>query len=227
MGKPLYDDIPPENRHREITKRRLDRRENLIPGRCSECVLLKEFCACSRLDTLPKFDAPAVTVVMHNKEKFKCSNTVKIISKIIVGSETLIDGIDDDRITQLSDGNSFILYPSEDAVGWAELPGGRDRVIVLDGTWRQAKRFNKILPLTIPRVKIQPQTLSKFLCRTQVRLDRVCTVEALALLMEDMGRPEIAESLEAGLQALQEQYNLQCFGTAERPENRMKAKPKH
>eukprot|EP01135_Chromosphaera_perkinsii_P010221 Nk52_evm1s2055 gene=Nk52_evmTU1s2055 len=60
-------------------------------------------------------------------------------------------------------------------------------ICVLDGTWNQAKSLNKSLPAHIRRVKIQPTGPSLFRIRKQSQLDRICTLEAFAAFLLDLG----------------------------------------
>ncbi len=82
-------------------------------------------------------------------------------------------------------------------------------VILVDGTWAQARRMQRKIPASVPRVKLQPDTLSQYLCRRQSRCDRVSTVEAAALLLREMSLRSDCELLMRGLQVLVEAYAFQ------------------
>eukprot|EP00927_Polykrikos_kofoidii_P056873 TRINITY_DN50962_c0_g1_i1.p1 TRINITY_DN50962_c0_g1~~TRINITY_DN50962_c0_g1_i1.p1 ORF type:complete len:349 (-),score=50.06 TRINITY_DN50962_c0_g1_i1:287-1333(-) len=60
--------------------------------------------------------------------------------------------------------------------------------VLVDGTWRQARRMQKYFD-ALPKVILEPRRLSQFHWRRQSREDRISTVEAAALLLEDLGEP--------------------------------------
>lgn len=64
-------------------------------------------------------------------------------------------------------------------------------VIIVDATWRQAKRLISDVPEGIdgkplPHVRLEPKTLSQFACRRQSQIDRISTVEAAVLLLQEL-----------------------------------------
>jgi DTW domain-containing protein YfiP len=241
-SEPEFDlgTLDPKERYKALvefqTKRHVDFMESR--NRCRNCVLLKDFCVCRTLDSL-RIDNPAYTVavLMHQKEMYRSSNTVKAIEKVI-GADVFVDGLanDNERFNSLiadRKEHTIVLFPSEDSMEWgtykttlaSSVKSTRTLIVVVDGTWRQARRLNYLIPADIPRVKITPTTLSKFLCRRQAREDRVCTIEALALLFEDIGEPEISSRLDEGLTTIQEGYNSQCYGSTHRPSSMLKGAP--
>ena len=63
-------------------------------------------------------------------------------------------------------------------------------IVVIDATWRHAKAMHRNLCKTqgfdIPQVQLSPTALSVY-ARTQSQPDRICTVEAVALLLQHLG----------------------------------------
>jgi len=70
---------------------------------------------------------------------------------------------------------------SEEGVGW-ESEGLE--IILIDGTWRQAKRLNKYIPQWVPRVALPADVISNFVLRGQAAAGRVSTAEAFALFLK-------------------------------------------
>ena len=60
-------------------------------------------------------------------------------------------------------------------------------IVIVDGTWNQAKHVVRAVPNDIPRVHVDPTAPSLFVLRTQTQPDRICTLEAFALLLREMG----------------------------------------
>lgn len=118
-----------------------------------------------------------------------------------------------------AEGRAFAVFPSPNAVSFAEFflgnasiesetgrlpptvaPGLiRERAttngipqpllaVLVDGTWGQAKRMWRHLP-DLPHVVLSPRGHSEFHWRRQSAEGRISTVEAAALLLEDLGEP--------------------------------------
>eukprot|EP00743_Colponemidia_sp_Colp-15_P005843 GILK01006278.1.p1 GENE.GILK01006278.1~~GILK01006278.1.p1 ORF type:complete len:394 (+),score=56.13 GILK01006278.1:86-1183(+) len=82
--------------------------------------------------------------------------------------------------------------------------------VVLDGTWSQAKRLNREIDSSIPRVRIEPATASLFLARQQSQPDRICTVEAVTMLLAELGESdELCDSLLNNLKILVDAWLIQ------------------
>ena len=110
--------------------------------------------------------------------------------------------------------NTLLLFPDETAISAAEAKtthlcfaddakGPPLRIMVLDGTWKQVKTMLKHLSKVVlrpptqgidmarllPHVKLSPETLSVY-ARKQSQMDRICTIEALALFLQECGEAE-------------------------------------
>jgi|EP00945_MAST-04E_sp_MAST-4E-sp1_P001003 DTW domain-containing protein YfiP len=63
-------------------------------------------------------------------------------------------------------------------------------VIVMDATWRRARRmanhFRRHISPSVPHIQLRPTTASVY-ARTQSENGRICTIEALALLLQEYG----------------------------------------
>ena len=190
-------------------------------------------CICAELSAIRPSNQSAIAfklaLCLHVREKFKPSNTGKIFN-IVYDSVLAIDSEPEsmkqlETLIEENRNTCFVLFPSEDAVDTVEvahLIKQRPLILVPDGTWKQAGRLVRNFPKEIPRVKINPKTLSRFLCRTQTTLDRVCTAEAVALLLEDMGLQIEADRVFQGLDIVQKGFNRQTFHQDERPLDQLK-----
>lgn len=82
-------------------------------------------------------------------------------------------------------------------------PGPCVSIIVLDGTWKQVRAMRRHFFRTeglrnVPEIKLDPDSLaywaergsSSVYARTQSQADRVCTLEAIALLLREAGEDE-------------------------------------
>lgn len=232
--------LDPKERFKAAVKHNYDTRHEFLTrgNRCPNCVLVKPFCVCTQLANLAvAIDGYRVVVLMNQREQYRSSNTAKVIERVL-GAKIFIDGLDEDwakfeSLLREYENRTFLLFPSEDSVEFSNLGSssnnrfisGRVLIVVVDGTWRQARKLNQRIPLTVPRVRITPTTLSKFLCRRQTRVDRVCTAEALTLLLLDMGLDDASKNLDKGLSVVVEGFNMQCYGSTLRPANMLKSPP--
>ncbi|KAF4692525.1 hypothetical protein FOZ60_013195 [Perkinsus olseni] len=205
--------------------------------RCMECAMKKKLCVCDELRSMRptgeerrylNFD---IAVYMHAKERYRASNTGKVLEKLY-DAKIYVDSVEEDMIAlqeaiDARKSRCCVLFPSNDSKTVEELrsesvlyrpsdpavEGERVLIILVDGTWKQAKRLQKRIDRSVPRIRLMPTTLSRFMCRTQSQADRVCTVEAAALLMSEMGYPAEEYRLLQGLEAVVRAFNLQTFGT--------------
>eukprot|EP01118_Nematostelium_gracile_P020221 TRINITY_DN974_c0_g1_i1.p1 TRINITY_DN974_c0_g1~~TRINITY_DN974_c0_g1_i1.p1 ORF type:complete len:186 (-),score=37.25 TRINITY_DN974_c0_g1_i1:17-574(-) len=71
-------------------------------------------------------------------------------------------------------------------------------IIVLDGTWHNTrflhKHFDRTISKSVPHVRINPTRSSKY-TRMQSTPDRVCTLEAIGFLLEELGETTSVEKL--------------------------------
>jgi len=180
-------------------------------------------CICNKMSKIEDFDCNVkIIVYMHFKEFFRASNTAKIIQITSrKNSELLIYGKREDeaRLVELcreDPTHTFILFPSVDSISVPQLferhPDRKKddssnsanteklKIIVLDGTWGNAatimRHCSKIIPseLKIPCVRLDPKTLSIF-TRTQTQPDRICTLESIVLLLQELGESQKNQDL--------------------------------
>jgi DTW domain-containing protein YfiP len=87
-----------------------------------------------------------------------------------------------------------LLFPGPGAISPSALAGQPPRtVIVVDGTWHQARKVLKENPflLDLPRIGLVPERPSNYRIRAEPSAECVSTIEALALLLGQLeGRPE-------------------------------------
>jgi len=250
-------------------------------SRCLQCSFTREHCICAGLETLRTAESSCTTFTpfrrvrflpwMHYKERYRASNTGKLLCKLFAGSRIFVDGLEEDHVDfeRWMEENSksdttltVLLYPSVDAVDGTKLAkegvpmldvvgtkggglrthsatpetadsssdseegGGTDNsssnaprralssfenldVVLLDGTWSQARKMRKrveesgVVANMIP-VKISPKELSRFSCRRQTQDDHISTLEAAAVLLQELGgSADAGRSVERMYAALQ------------------------
>mmetsp|Transcript_23984 Transcript_23984/g.51148 ORF Transcript_23984/g.51148 Transcript_23984/m.51148 type:complete len:253 (+) Transcript_23984:1339-2097(+) len=230
-------------------------------GKCEHCMFQVKYCLCKSLAGLrTKAELPVHFVVcMHIKERSRASNTGKLLEHLLPRAEVLVQDvpIDMQRLQELvrqSGDRAFVLYPSEDSITASELLEAarnsakanekcddnerqRERPwlpIIIDGTWRQAKRMHKDLE-GLPHVRLSNvRGNSQFHWRRQTEEGRISTVEAAAFLLEELKCELEANTLRRGLGLLNRALECQChydgFATGPpppEPSARKRAAQKH
>jgi len=104
---------------------------------------------------------------------------------------------------------TLLLYPGPSAVNINTLerlsPGEHYDIIVLDGTWRQARDIFNNNPFLCQarQVQLEHDHISEYVIRTQPNSKSLCTIEAIALSLAVLeNNDEIAEALIRPLRAL-------------------------
>jgi len=94
-------------------------------------------------------------------------------------------------------GRSDVVTPAVDgqiaAAATRAAPDPALAIVVIDGTWNNVKQvmkhFNREVGPQTPHVRLQPTALSVY-ARTQTRADGVSSLEAIALLLRELGEAE-------------------------------------
>jgi DTW domain-containing protein YfiP len=96
------------------------------------------------------------------------------------------------------EGVAYVLFPSEHAVTLPEARArGLQTLLVPDGTWNQAKRMARRDPSCAGLVHVRLETTAKsdYLLRRNARPDGLCTFEAIAESMRELGDALTADAM--------------------------------
>lgn len=177
-------------------------------NKCARCALLRTSCICSSLDALRSKVMLAVgparrlrfAIWMHPRERYRATNTGKLIYHVLPECEIFLHEVPEDearfeQALSAVNGQAFILFPSADALPVSAIPEAKPcnegsssssiLVLLVDGTWAQAKNMHKRLA-AFPHIALSTTTPSAFRGRTQSQDGRVSTVEAAALLLQEI-----------------------------------------
>lgn len=192
--------------------------------RCSDCLLREGYCVCS-------FKAIAqanceIWLVMHRKETFKPTNTGRLIADVLP-QHTKIFHWDrtepDPKLIEHLDCPQYqpcLIFPN-DGEGYehrvvnrwppsvhhnAQIPA----FIILDGTWRQARRMFRLSPFfqSLPVLAVQPQQHSGYRLRSPDKAEHLCTAEVAIALLLQSGNREAAEKLLGYFEVFNRFYDL-------------------
>jgi len=144
-----------------------------------------EHCICNQAPTI---ESPVdILVIRHWKERNKPSNTARLAG-IAIPNLRIVDygapGTQWDPKT-LDIPKPALLFPDPDA---PELPYEPQTVVVVDGSWPQARKLvNKLHGLNqMPRIHVPPPTHAPIRLRQPPIPGGMSTIEAIARLMDMM-----------------------------------------
>ncbi len=151
-----------------------------LAGRCARCYLPTRLCLCAhvpRLDTRTAF-----LVIRHNKEREKSSNTVRLAALALPRCEVLTYGAPDQPFdaSVLETPDTWLLFPGA-APPPADTPPPK-RLVVVDGSWGQARRMVQRLPALrrLPGLSLPPPPPHTRRLRRPPHPEGMSTLEAMA-----------------------------------------------
>lgn len=204
---------------------------------CEACLYPKARCICKHVKkVVPQHK---LWIFQHVGEYGRNNNTGSLLC-LMAGAERTIRGIRDqqERMMEHVSRNRFstvVLFPNSKSITVDEYLGERPvrmgsaeddplTLILLDGTSRQAKNFDKFMPADIPRIRIKETSLRSWLdpIRRQTEEHRVCTAQAAAMILEELGDSEASDAIESAVQNVLEIAEMKRYAvsTNERPEKR-------
>lgn len=175
--------------------------------RCEACQMPAQVCIC---DYRVNAQAQArFWLLTHPKEFYKPTNTGRLIVDTIRNSETFAwnrTEPDEAFVRQLNDPgfDPYIVFPEGEAyqermVDFEHKPGREPVFIILDGTWRQARRiFRQSEYLQhVPVIQPNTQRKTRYNLRKPNEDHHLCTAEVAAVMLEQMGDSQSAALLDA------------------------------
>ena len=158
---------------------------------CYACFRPQVLCYC---DALPSVTSRTnVVIVQHPREQFHPINTARLVERSLSSCRVLRGNLArlDAEIAQLDlPESAALLFPSRDSVDLSEIPESDkpSTVVVLDGTWHQAKVLLRQLPALsgLRRVRFTPDEPSEYRIRKEPKADYLSTLESIALVLETL-----------------------------------------
>ena len=161
------------------------------PSACPRCWVHREACVCTSATARAPVD---VAVWMHHREFGRASNTGTVLRDAFENCEILVKGHPaDDAALAAMLGGAAVLFPGEEAAPVSSLAAPPETLIVVDATWRNARRMVRRLPPSVRRVKLDDDDATEAnliapLRRTRGREDvKVCTAQATLAALAALG----------------------------------------
>lgn len=180
-------------------------------------------CWCTSLPETPLTLKSTLYILQHPLEERRNLRTARILEiacgpkcRIVKGRKFTSNGKNPDlkKILTEERNRTFVLYPGEDATKLHYLPHSDQgyNIIVIDGTWNQAKSMYANSPelQSLNKVEIECGQPSTYVIRTQPLEGCLSTVETAALaLSHTESDPSIYSTLMKPLNALCN-FQLEC-----------------
>ncbi|KAG1970090.1 DTW domain-containing protein [Pimephales promelas] len=181
---------------------------------CRRCCRPVKVCLCPYLPALPLDVSTSLYIVQHPAEESRVLRTVPLLAACLAPGKCRVfvgRRFSEDRYPDLAavcrDSSSLLLYPGAAAESLEDLSfsSATHSVILIDGTWSQAKdMFLRNPLLQLPRqVQLRSAPSSQYVIRTQPNNMCVSTLECAAVALAIMeNNLNIQEVLLKPLQAL-------------------------
>ena len=166
-----------------------------LAGHCPRCLLKLEICVCS---VLPRVETRTeVVLIRHLTERRLTSNTGRFAALSLPNSRICEYGGGEpfDAARLLAAGTATaLLYCSGPA---RPLPFIPERLIVLDGSFRQARRMYKRVPelRELPELSLPAPAVTPTRLRTPTQPEGMSTIEAIAAALATLEGSEVAAPL--------------------------------
>ena len=161
---------------------------------CTRCLRPTSVCYCALLPTLPT--VTRVVLLQHPREARMPIGTARMAHLALPNSE-LHHGVCFDghpRVKALAaQPGAALLFPGEGAQSLSELGPTLTTLVVIDGTWSQARKVLHRSPLLqqLPRLAFTPARPSNYRIRREPKEHFVSTVEAVVEILGELeGDPE-------------------------------------
>jgi len=160
---------------------------------CERCRRPASVCYCAELRPLPT--RTRVVFLQHPRERRTPIGTARMAHLALPNSELHVGVQFDPALVRGSEGTTALLYPGPDAMDVRELQGRPlDRLVVVDGTWSQAKKVVKVNPFlrALPHVRLNPSAPGNYRIRREPAPHCLSTIEAVSEVLgvlEDAPEP--------------------------------------
>ncbi|GAA5192906.1 tRNA-uridine aminocarboxypropyltransferase [Ferrimonas gelatinilytica] len=193
--------------------------------RCPRCLIARTHCCCPW--ARPGQSPLQFVLLMHHKEPMKPTNTGRLIAEILPETRAFCwDRTEPDPALLALLANpryrSIIVFPASHAEPEQviqQIPATTDHrqplMILLDGTWKQARRmFQSDYLASLPVLSIAPEAASQYRLRSAAHPHQLATAEVAAQVLAIAGDQRNAQALDAFFQVFARRYEA---GKRQRP----------
>ncbi len=158
---------------------------------CLRCRRPASVCWCGALTRVPS--QTRVVFIQHPREAKVPISTCRMAHLSLPNSELHVGttAVGDARLEALCrEEGVAVLFPSDSAVDVDELSAPPRTLVVVDGTWSNAKKVVEKCPLLsqLPRLKFSPDKPGNYRIRKEPEAHCLATIEATAFVLERLER---------------------------------------
>ena len=166
--------------------------------RCSSCRLLLRGCVCAALRQVSA-NVTHIAIIRHALEAKKVSNTGRFAATALQNSRLHAFGDPSDPLddTLLRQPHTWLLFPEGATTTRIPVPAPRT-LIVLDGTWSQARHMRQRIGglRGLPIMALPAPTRPRTRMRRPPSNGAMSTLEAIAAALRTIGETEVADQLD-------------------------------
>lgn len=197
--------------------------ESSARAHCYRCDKPAFMCLCDRIERIDH--RTAITILQHPRERTHPFGTARI-ARLGLGRCEIRVAHGEAALAQRRvslpltfEPGTAVLYPHPDAPTLDSLPVGErpSRLVVLDGTWSQAKRLWTDNPdlHALPCVRLEPESPSRYRIRREPSFEAISTLEAIVMALSIL-EPERGPALATLLSSLDAMIDDQLASRARR-----------
>lgn len=180
---------------------------------CPRCQRPEGHCLCPLIPSLPS--STRVLILQHPSEAGHALNTARLAYLGLKNSELVVTEQVDPVLWTAHEGQASVLFPGEGSRPLQPGTGQAVQLIVLDGTWRKARKLLHLNPAlaALPRVSLAQVQPSRYRLRKAPGAEALSTVEAIVQALEVIEAPTSFQPLLAPFEALID-GQIQAMGDA-------------
>ncbi|MFP2907447.1 tRNA-uridine aminocarboxypropyltransferase [Pyxidicoccus sp. 3LFB2] len=169
-----------------------------LAGRCPRCFLPTALCLCAEVPSVST--RTELLVIRHHKETLKSTNTARMAALALPRCRIVSYGSPgqpfDASVLEAPD--TWLLFPDTQQTPVQDAPRPA-RLIVLDGSWGQARRMVQRVPALrrLPGLKLPPPLKDTRRLRRPPHPDGMSTLEAIAGALAYLEGEDVAAPLYA------------------------------
>jgi len=166
-----------------------------LSGHCLRCLLQLEICVCA---VLPRVQTRTeIVLIRHVTEELLTSNTGRFAALCLPNSRIAAYGGGAPFSARPLCGPGTVLLYSTGPARTKPLPFAPERLIVLDGSFRQARRMYKRIPeiRELPEFGLPAPQITPTRLRRPTQPEGMSTIEAIAAALSFLEGPEVAAPL--------------------------------
>lgn len=185
--------------------------------RCNACRLPVNSCICAFREQVSA--GVEFVVLMHRNETYKPTNTGRLIEASIANTHViqwhsrLEAGAELEALLNNPGYQPIVVFPpsedySERMISAPEAGSGKPLFILLDGTWRQARRMfrHSVYLQNLPVISLDEARSSTYALRKAIHEGQLCTAEVAAALLHQIGEERAGEALDRYYQRFNSHY---------------------